>query len=118
MARVDEQRELAEYARQVGRELYREGDQESARIWLSWAETIYSGREARVDESPANTAELERWHRGQQWADELGVRLVAAARAAGISWQRIGWATGLTDNGARKKWAGRIREFVATEGDS
>ena len=49
---------------------------------------------------------LQRLAKKREQLDRQADELVAVARDAGVSWERIGAALGMTGNGARKRFAG------------
>ena len=53
-----------------------------------------SGGAVKLQRLAADAAELQR---------EID-RTVVRLRSQGASWAAIGWLTGMTDNGARKRW--------------
>jgi|SRR5579875_30962 len=105
-ARADEVRELAELARSVAADLRDSPDDEDRRdapYWFDLAEVLYRGGQPPAPVA-ADTRALEALVRGEGWVRQRIAREVARLRAADVSWQRIGWATGLTAEGARKRW--------------
>lgn len=99
--RVAELRDLADEGRDHAQYLAQQGDHKGAAEWLRWADTMYRGTEPVID---PGTGELEKLHRMREWVDARIERMVRELRAEEVSWQRIGWALGMSAEGARKRW--------------
>lgn len=60
----------------------------------------------QADEQRAALIAVRVARRGRDQADVALQASIAAARSAGLSWHQVGLATGLSPEGARKRWGG------------
>jgi hypothetical protein len=101
---ANEVRELATGLRREAAELARGGDQEDrdTAAWLrELANQMYGGAEALPI---PDTSTLERAARMAAFFEQKIASTVADLREQGVSWQRIGYALGISAEGARKRY--------------
>jgi hypothetical protein len=101
-------RDLATDLRRQAAELGK-GDAED-RDTASWLNELANHLYRGTDALPLpDTVTLERAARVSAYLDQYTGDVVAQLREQGLSWQRIGYALGMSDEGARKRYSPTVK---------
>lgn len=110
--------ELIAFANKMAKSLERaqsSSDRRDAKFWRDLARHIETTDGAAIPlprQELLNTATLEKLQRGLESVQMLQGVEVARLREGGVPWDRIGEATGLTREGARRRWSAEVARLV------